>query len=67
MRSIREAKGLTLMQVGAMTNKEKQTIQRIEKGETNPTLYFLFQLSSGLGMELQELVNFRVPKNLNRK
>ena len=62
VRSLRLARGLTQQQLGANMNKEFQAIQRIERGGVNPSLYVIYELSLGLGIDQMELLDFRTSK-----
>jgi putative transcriptional regulator len=35
--------------------KDQQSIQRLEAGKINPSFYYLFEISKGLEIELDEL------------
>jgi transcriptional regulator with XRE-family HTH domain len=60
IRDIRIKKGLTQVEVSSSMNKDQQSLQRIESGKVSPSLYYLFELSEGLGISIQELVSFDV-------
>ncbi|NGF56742.1 helix-turn-helix transcriptional regulator [Parapedobacter sp. SGR-10] len=55
---IRKEKGITQEMLAYSINKDQQSIQRLEKGKINPSFYYLYQISEGLGVRLQEIVNF---------
>jgi putative transcriptional regulator len=55
---IRKAKGLTQVELASLVNKDQQSIQRLEKGNINPSIYYLFELSKGLEIDLKELLDF---------
>lgn len=48
----RETEGMTLADLSRATGMRPQNIQRIEKGEANPTVRTLARLASGLGKRL---------------
>jgi transcriptional regulator with XRE-family HTH domain len=58
IRYIRKERGITQERLAYSINKDQQSIQRLEKGKTNPSFYYLCQISEGLGVNLQEIVNF---------
>lgn len=43
-------------------NKDFQSIQRVESGNINPSLYYLKELAEGLGITLAELIDFKIPE-----
>jgi len=55
---LRKAKGLTQVELANIIDKDQQSIQRLEKGNINPSVYYLSQLSRGLGIDLMELFDF---------
>ena len=63
IRSIRESKGLKLMEVynrikehfGPRKKIHYRTLQRIEAGDTEPAEFSLYRISFGLGIKLSEL------------
>ncbi len=59
IKSIRQAKGLSLMDVVGKIEGgiDKSNLSRIEAGRTNPTLHTLYRLASCLGVQLKELVD----------
>ena len=50
IRELRQERGMTLIDLGALCDMEKQTVQRIEVGGTNPTIKTLVKLASSLGV-----------------
>jgi transcriptional regulator with XRE-family HTH domain len=57
---IRKAKGLTQVELASMVNKDQQSIQRLEKGNINPSFYYLNEISKGLEIDLKELFDFPI-------
>lgn len=57
IRTLRETKGLTQLDLAATLNKEQQTIQRIEAGKTNPTFLTLKGLADALGVSLCDIIS----------
>lgn len=43
-------------------NKDRQSLQRIESGNSNPTIFYLLELAEGLDVELKEIVDFKIEK-----
>ena len=58
IRSIRIAKGLTQVELASIVNKDQQSIQRLEKGNINPSFYYLYEISQGLEIDLKDLIEF---------
>ncbi|MBO6515212.1 MAG: helix-turn-helix transcriptional regulator [Bacteroidia bacterium] len=55
IRKLREAKGMSLLDLGVITGLEKTAISRIENGRTNVTLRTVTKLARGLNTDLLEL------------
>lgn len=55
IKSLREAKGLTLKELGYKIDKDPQSISRVEMGDVNPNYLYLLQLCGGLGVELSAI------------
>ncbi|NBP69538.1 MAG: XRE family transcriptional regulator, partial [Cytophagia bacterium] len=53
---IREKKGMTQAELANVCMKDRQSIERIEKGNTNPTIYTLHEIANALGVSLSTLV-----------
>jgi transcriptional regulator with XRE-family HTH domain len=58
LRSLRKSKSLSLRQLAAKCNVEHADIVRYEKGEINMTFMSLIELSKGLEISIQELMDF---------
>ena len=54
IREIRERKGLTQMELGALIGKDFQAISRMEKGRINPSAYQIYLLAEALGTPVGE-------------
>ena len=54
---LREAQGLSQTQVGTDCDKDRQSINRLEKGNVNPSIFYLYQISKALNVTLSELLN----------
>ena len=57
IRNIRIEKGLSQVDLANSIGKDQQSIQRLEKGNVNPTFYYLKEISQGLDVEITELLN----------
>lgn len=62
VRNIRLKNNLTQVDVSSTMNKDQQSIQRVESGKVSPSLYYLFQLADGLGVSINELMDFPISK-----
>jgi putative transcriptional regulator len=56
VRAKRIEKGLSQVELANSIGKDQQSIQRLEAGNINPSFYYLFELSKGLEIELEELI-----------
>ncbi|WP_282016159.1 helix-turn-helix domain-containing protein [Marinifilum flexuosum] len=56
IKSLRESKDMSQKSLADALFKERQTVQRIEAGGTNPTIFTLYQISKVLEISLHELV-----------
>lgn len=57
LRSLREVKGLTQVQLAEKGNFDRNYIGMLERGERNPTLINLIRLARALDMQLSQLLN----------
>lgn len=53
---IRKEKKLTQAELAHSINKDQQSIQRLEKGNVNPSFYYLLEIADGLGVDVMELL-----------
>ncbi len=58
VKQVRLKKGFTQFDLACLINKDRQSIQRLESGNINPTIYYLQELADGLDIDLKTLVNF---------
>ena len=56
IRKKRDAKGISQQELADNSDVAKSTIQRIEKGEMNPSVLTLIKISTALEIELVELL-----------
>jgi len=56
IREIRELKGITQKQLAHAIDKDQQSIQRLETGKINPSIYYLYEVARGLEVELDILI-----------
>lgn len=58
IKSLREAKKLTQLELGALIGKDYQAISRIEKGRINPSAYVVKQIALALDVSMDEIYDF---------
>ena len=59
IRRIRLKKGLTQVELAYESGIEENTLNRIEKGKTNPTMKTMLNIAKALGVKLTELVRIK--------
>ncbi len=52
IREIRTEKGISQLQLAHSIGKDQQSVQRLEAGNINPSLYYLHEIADGLGVSL---------------
>ncbi|MBA3704986.1 MAG: helix-turn-helix transcriptional regulator [Bacteroidetes bacterium] len=57
---LRINKGWSQSDLAKACNKDRQGIDKLEKGKVNPTFYTLYELAHALEVPLSELVNFNI-------
>ncbi|MDR0803354.1 helix-turn-helix transcriptional regulator [Fluviicola sp.] len=62
IREIRLEKGLSQSEVANLCGKERQSYQRVESGNINPTIWYLQHIASALKVEVKDLLNIDLPK-----
>lgn len=58
IRVLREHRGLTQMELGALIDKDFQAISRMEKGRVNPSAYQIYVLAEALDVSIAEFFEF---------
>jgi putative transcriptional regulator len=61
IRIIRKDKGITQVQLAHAIGKDQQSIQRLEKGNINPSYVYLQEIANGLNVSLIELLGKELP------
>jgi transcriptional regulator with XRE-family HTH domain len=56
IKSVREAKGLSLQALGYEVDKDPQSISRVEMGNVNPSYLYLLEISRGLKVDIETLL-----------
>jgi len=54
---LREKNGLTQTELANECEKDRQSINSVEKGNVNPSAYFLFQISQALKIPVKDLLD----------
>ena len=55
---LRHEKDMSRSDLARACNKDPQSVERVEKGQTNPTYYYLWELAQGLDISLHQLLEF---------
>jgi putative transcriptional regulator len=55
---LREKAGLSQTELALRCDKDKQSLNRLEKGRINPSVYYLNQIAAELNITLKELLDF---------
>lgn len=56
IRKIREEKGITQKDLAHSIDKDQQSIQRLEMGKINPSIYYLYEIAKGLEVDVEFLL-----------
>lgn len=56
IRQIRETKGITQKELAHSIDKDQQSIQRLEMGKINPSIYYLYEIAKGLEVNVEFLL-----------
>ncbi|MRX38166.1 helix-turn-helix domain-containing protein [Flavobacterium sp. LC2016-23] len=56
---LRDKKGWSQSDLARACHKDRQSIEKIENGKVNPTLYTLFEIAIALEISLSKLVDFK--------
>lgn len=57
VRRYREINHLTQSELAALINKDRQSIQRLEAGNVNPGLFYLYEIAQGLSVHVRDLAD----------
>ena len=55
---LREKKGLSQTELDFRFDKDKQSLNRLEKGKINPSIFYLKEIALELDVSLKELLDF---------
>lgn len=50
--------GLNQSELASLCDKDRQSIQRLEKGRMNPTAYYLTEIAEALKISTKDLLDF---------
>jgi transcriptional regulator with XRE-family HTH domain len=53
---LREKQGVSQAELAEKCDKDKQSINRLEKGNVNPSVFYLQEIADALGVGLNELM-----------
>ncbi len=56
---IRTKKGWSQSELAWNCGKDRQSIESLENGKINPSIFYLKQIAEGLGITLSELLDFK--------
>lgn len=56
VKEIRIQKGLTQTELANRIGKDHPSINKLENGKVNPSYYFLYEVATGLGISVSELI-----------
>ncbi len=56
VKELRLAAKISQAELANRIGKDQQSIQRLEAGKINPSLYYLFEVAGGLNMYVEDLV-----------
>ncbi len=55
---IRKAKKWSQADLARNCEKDRQNIERLENGKTNPTAFYLYEIAAGLEIPISKLLDF---------
>lgn len=60
LKILRKAKGFTQRDLAFACGKDPQSIERVENGKSNPTIFYLYELSKALDIPLKNFFDFEI-------
>ncbi len=60
IKSVRKEKGIKQVDLAYSCDIEKQSMNRLEAGKTNPSILLLRKIAEILGISVSELLNFNI-------
>lgn len=58
IKALREEAGLSQTELALRCDKDRQNINRLEKGRMNPTAFYLSQVAKELNVPIKKLLDF---------
>lgn len=58
IKSIRKKKNISQSELARLCLKDKQSIERVENGKTNPTVKYLIEIANSLDVSLKQIFDF---------
>ena len=55
--ALRESKSISQAELARSCDKDPQSLNRLEKGRINPSVYYLFEIAKELDLPLKDLVD----------
>jgi putative transcriptional regulator len=62
VKALRAKKNMAQADLARIMDKDRQSVQRVEGGNINPSIIYLSELADGLKIPLSELMDFRMPR-----
>lgn len=56
--AVREGKSISQAELARSCDKDPQSLNRLEKGRINPSIFYLYEISKELGISLKDLLDF---------
>lgn len=57
IKALRNEKKISQVQLAHLIGKDQQSIQRLEAGKINPSIYYLYEISLGLNISLDLIIS----------
>jgi putative transcriptional regulator len=67
IREVRLKKNITQFDLASSISKDRQSLQRVESGNINSSIYYLYELAEGLDISLEELLAFKISIKKKKK
>ncbi len=58
IRDIRIQKEMTQKELAWKCGKDPQSLERVENGKSNPTIFYLYEIAEGLEIPVKTLIDF---------
>ncbi|MBX9784498.1 MAG: helix-turn-helix transcriptional regulator [Chitinophagaceae bacterium] len=56
--ALRVEKSISQAELARLCDKDAQSLNRLEKGRINPSIFYLYQIAQELNVSLKEMVDF---------